>query len=365
MAISFSVTPSSSPSEGEAIAEILRDPGFGVHFTDHMARATWSKEQGWHDGRICAVEPYKLHPAASVFHYGQEIFEGLKAYVHEDGQAALFRPDKNAARFATSADRLVLPRIDADSFLRSIESLVRIDQAWIPRGNSESSLYLRPYMFASESYLGVRPSRSAEYGVIATPAGPYFSDGVAGITLWITTKYSRAAPGGTGSAKCGGNYAGSLLAQMEAEEHGCDQVLFTGGRQDAPVLDESGTMNIFVVTNDGRLLTPPLGTILDGVTRDSVLTLAPDHALTPLQETVTRDGLLNGCRDGSVKEVFAAGTAAVITPIVGFRGEGIEAVVGDGQPGPATIAIREHLLGIQFGNLPDRHGWIHLIDLDS
>jgi branched-chain amino acid aminotransferase len=362
MVLEFPITSATRTVSAQDREAALANPGFGRHFTDHMARARWTAADGWHDARVGALEPYSLHPASAVLHYGQEIFEGLKAYRHRDGRIALFRPEKNAQRFAASARRLLLPELDPASFVASVEALLDADADWVPDAGSEASLYLRPYLFASEAFLGVRSAHEAAYGVIASPAGAYFPGGVAGITLWITTRYRRAAPGGTGAAKCGGNYAASLIAQLEAQENGCDQVLFTGGPVDAPVLEEAGTMNVFVVTTDGRLLTPPLGTILEGVTRDSVLTLAGEHGLRPAEEDIPLARLLDGCRDGTVSEVFAAGTAAVITPIVRFLGDGVDVAVNDAKPGAVSLAIRERLLGIQLGELPDPHGWLHMLD---
>lgn len=359
--MSFRTTLSTAPRAAAERAAILADPGFGRHFTDHMATAEWSREAGWHDLRVRPLEPFSMHPGAGVLHYGQEIFEGLKAYRHPDDSIHLFRPQRNAARFARSAHRLALPELPAELFLDGIETLVRAEAEWVPAYGDEASLYLRPIEFASEAFLGVRPARTATFCVIASPAGPYFADGVKGIRLWVTTEYTRAAPGGTGEAKCGGNYAGSLLAQMEAQDQGCDQVLYTSGPTERRILEESGTMNLMLVTAGGELLTPGLGTILEGVTRDSVLALASEHGLAPVEREVTLDELLDGCRSGVITEVFAAGTAAVITPIVALAGEGYEVVVGSGEPGPKAVEIRAHLLGIQHGDVPDTHGWLRRV----
>jgi branched-chain amino acid aminotransferase len=342
-------------------AQILADPGFGKYFTDHMATAEWTLESGWAPLHVGPLEPFQMHPGASVLHYGQEIFEGLKAYRHADGSIHLFRPERNAARFAGSARRLALPPVPEDLFLSALDDLVRADAEWVPAYGSEASLYLRPVEIATEAFLGVRPARSARFYTIASPAGPYFSGGVRGIRLWVTTQFTRAAPGGTGEAKCGGNYAGSLLAQVEAAEQGCDQVLYTSGPAERRVLEESGTMNLMLVTRSGELITPGLGTILVGVTRDSVLALAHEHGLTPVEREIPLDDLIEGCRSGEIREVFAAGTAAVITPIVSFSGEGYQVTVGTGEPGTKALAIREHLLGIQQGDRPDTHGWLRRV----
>lgn len=343
-------------------AAILADPGFGRYFTDHMATAVWSKSDGWHEAQVGPLAPFSLHPAAAVLHYAQEIFEGLKAYRHEDGSVWLFRPRDNARRFQRSARRLALPELDEDAFIASIEQLIQADEPWVPAysDGGEKSLYLRPYMFASEAFLGVRPGNVVQYGVIASPAGPYFTSGVTGVTLWVSQNYTRSALGGTGDAKCGGNYAGSLAAQIEAQEHGADQVLYLDS-QDRDKLEESGTMNVCLVTSDGQLVTPALGTILEGVTRDSVLALAEDHGLTPVERSISIHELRDGCGDGTVTEVFAAGTAAVLTPIVRFTGDDLEITVGDGKPGKVTLAMREHILDLQYGRTEDIRGWLHRV----
>lgn len=360
MTAAFPLHPAPAPLPGADRAAILADPGFGNYFTDHMATARWTAEGGWQDRAVTALRPFSVHPGAAVLHYAQEIFEGLKAYRHADGSLWLFRPERNARRFADSARRLALPELGEDSFLRSIEALVRADAEWVPASTGEQSLYLRPYMFASESFLGVRPANAVDYAVVASPAGAYFSDGVAGVSLWISRNYTRAAPGGTGAAKCGGNYAGALAAQLEAREHGCDQVLYLDGSE-RERLEESGTMNLFLITDDRKLVTPQLGTILPGVTRDSLLTLAADHGLTPEERPIELAELHRGCVDGTITEVFAAGTAAVVTPIVRLRGAGEQFGVGDEQPGKTTLQLREHLLDIQFGRAAAPEGWLHRV----
>jgi branched-chain amino acid aminotransferase len=354
----FRVLHSTHPASEQERAEILADPGFGRFFSDHMASATWTADAGWHDLQVCALTPYSLHPAASVLHYAQEIFEGLKATRHPDGSIWLFRPDLNARRFVKSARRLALPVLTEDLFIDSLVELVRADQDWVPPHDGERSLYLRPYMFGSEVFLGVRAAREVRYGVVASPAGSYFKAGVSGITLWVSENYVRAGKGGTGDAKCGGNYASSLAAQVEAQQNGCEQVLYLSDDDDR-YLEESGTMNLFLVTADGELITPGLGTILDGVTRDSVLDLAAEHDLKPVERQVALKDLRAGCADGTITEMFASGTAAVITPITGFKGAGYTHPVGDGQPGRLTLAIRKQLLDIQFGRIPDTRNWLY------
>ncbi len=361
----FHITPTTTPTPDADRAVLMQDPGFGRVFTEHMAVASHDDEHGWHDLTVGPLRPFEMHPATSVLHYGQEVFEGLKAYLHDDGEVYLFRPERNAARFATSAARLALPVVPVEMFLASLDALVDLDRAWVPSGG-ETSLYVRPFLMGTETALAVRPSLEATYAVVASPSGAFFASGISGIRLWATTTYTRASPGGTGGAKTGGNYAGSMLAQHEARDHGCDQVLFTGGEPGRRTLDESGAMNILMVTTDGELLTPGLGTILEGVTRQSLLELASDHGLRPVERVIELSWFLDALRRGHITEVFAAGTAAVITPILEFRGDEFDdTIVGDGRPGHATLALREQLVGIQTGQVPDRRGWLHRVPRSS
>jgi branched-chain amino acid aminotransferase len=360
MSATFQVHRSPRPVSDDERARILTAPGFGKYVTDHMSTIRWTAEAGWHDHKITALQPFTLHPAAAVLHYAQEILEGLKAYRHADGGIWLFRPELNARRFTRSAERMALPPLDEQDFLDSVAELVRIDQAWVPAYGGEETLYIRPFMFASEGFLGVRPAQAVTYSVIACPAAAYFPGRVSGVTLWVSQSYTRAAPGGTGAAKCGGNYAASLAPQMEALHNGCDQVLYLGG-DGRQYIDESGSMNVFFVTADGRLETPSLGTILDGVTRASVLELAAEHGLTPVERLISLDELRAAAADGTVTEAFAAGTAAVITPIVGLRSGDFALTIGDGQPGVHTMKFRQHLLDIQCGRTADTRGWMYRV----
>ncbi|WP_433800045.1 branched-chain amino acid aminotransferase [Actinomycetospora sp. CA-084318] len=352
--VAFGHVPTPHPTPDAQRDALLADPGFGKVFTDHVASATWTVEQGWHDAGVRASEPLSLHPAAAVLHYAQEIFEGLKAYRQPDGSVALFRPALNAARFAHSARRLALPVLPEQAFVDAVAGVVRADAAWVPE--PPASLYLRPFTVATEAFLGVRAAEEARFLVTASPAGPLFAGRDAGLTLWISEELSRAAPGGTGDAKCGGNYAAGLAAQALARAHECDQVLFLDAREHR-WLEESGTMNVLLVTADGELVTPPLGTILDGVTRRSVLELAAGHGLTAVERPVSVEELRAGCTDGSITEVFATGTAAVISPIVAFRSATGAFAVGAGTPGPRTLDLRAELLDLQFGRVPDPRGW--------
>ncbi len=349
---------SSTPTPDKERESALADPGFGRFYTDHMAVVNFTEDNGWENPRIVPTANFSLHPAAAVLHYGQEIFEGLKAYRHDDDSIWLFRPERNAHRFVGSALRLQMAPLPEELFLASVMELVDLERAWVPQNADEQSLYIRPFQIADEPYLGVREAKKYLYAVLATPAGAYYPDPV---KLWITPNYTRAAAGGTGTAKCGGNYAASLAAAVEAQEHGCGQVLYTDGAEHK-WLEECGTMNFMMITADDELLTPALGTILEGVTRDSILTLAPEHGLTPVQRPISVDELREGLASGHITEAFACGTAAVITPIVGFNSPSHgEEAAGDGTPGARTQQLRQHLLDIQYGRVADRHGWLRRV----
>ncbi|MEU7159816.1 branched-chain amino acid aminotransferase [Streptomyces chrestomyceticus] len=357
MSADFPLTRTAQPVPEAERARMLSAPEFSRYFTDHMAFASWTPDNGWHDRGIGPLKPFTFHPGTAVLHYAQEVFEGLKAYRHADNSVWLFRPEANARRFARSARRLALPELPVEDFLASVEGLIRADEPWVPAPHGEQSLYVRPFMFGSDPFLGLRPARQVEYSVIATPTGSYYSSG---ITLWVSDQYTRAARGGTGAAKCGANYAAGLAAQTDAQAHGCDQVLYLDSAGEGR-LEEAGTMNLCLVTSDGRLVTPALGTILPGVTRDSVLTLAADFGLVPEERAVTLDELRSGAEDGTVTEVFTVGTAVVVTPVVALKGDGYEFVVGGGVPGKQTTALREHVLDIQHGRAKDPYGWMRRV----
>lgn len=347
------VTRNENAVSDAQLTEILTNPGFGAHFTDHMVLAEWSEGQGWHDARIVPTAPLPLHPSAAVLHYAQEVFEGLKAYRWDDSSLHLFRPEMNAARFNRSAVRLGMPELPEGFFVESLRQLVELDGRWVPGNANEENLYIRPFMVANENLIGVRPSKSYLYCVLLTPAGAYYN---APMRLWITPNFSRTSMGGTGKAKCGGNYAASLIAADEAAEHGCGQVLWLDGAEHK-WLEECGTMNIMFVTANGELLTPESPNILDGVTRDSILTFAEDHELRPIARPMDVEELRTRLEDGSITESFACGTAAVITPITGFKAPEWELQVGNGEPGPRTAELRDGLLGIQYGRREDARGW--------
>jgi branched-chain amino acid aminotransferase len=328
-----------------------------------MASAQWSSQAGWTDSRVTNYEPWTMSPGSAVFHYAQEIFEGLKIYRHEDSSIWLFRPEMNARRMIRSAHRMDLPQLPEEDFLASVHALARVDHEWVPSG-SEMSYYLRPFMIADESFLGVHSAKQARYAVVGGPAAPYLADGLTPVDIWVTTTYSRAGNGGTGAAKCGGNYASSLLVQREAATFGCSQVLFTDAA-DHEWVEELGGMNFFAVTADGMVVTPPTsGTILDGITRDSILTLAPALGLTPQVRPLSLSELIASILGGNIVEAFACGTAAVVTPIgrlLHTKGEEVETVALASPLGEATRAIRRALVDIQWGRADDVHGWMHQV----
>ncbi|HEY6795173.1 MAG TPA: branched-chain amino acid aminotransferase [Kineosporiaceae bacterium] len=358
-ALTFTEQLNPAPTSAERREQILAAPGFGKHFTDHMVTATWTPDGGWHDAGLLPYGPFQLDPAAAVLHYGQEIFEGLKAYRHPDGTVWAFRPEANGERLARSARRLALPELPVEDFLAAITLLVRRDIAWVPSGE-EQSLYLRPFMFAKEAFLGVRPANEVVFALIACPVGSYFSGGgIKPVSIWLSTAYTRAALGGTGAAKCGGNYAASLAAHLEAAAHGCDQVCFLDA-VDRTWVEELGGMNLYFVHADGRLVTPELtGTILEGVTRSSILTIAKEQGLDVEERRVDIQEWRSGVASGEITEVFACGTAAVITPVgrLVWEGGAVESATGSAT-GEVTGRLRRALVDLQYGRAVDTHGWL-------
>ncbi|MFD6860150.1 branched-chain amino acid aminotransferase [Rhodococcus sp. NPDC060090] len=359
--LEFARVPHPSPTSAERRQEILADPGFGRYFTDHMVTITYTEGTGWHDAKVEPYAPISLDPAAMVLHYGQAIFEGLKAYRQSDGSIASFRLDSNAARFNRSADRIAMPHLPEELFARSITELLEVDHEWVPEAGGESSLYLRPYMFATEPALGVRPAAEYKYLLIASPAGAYFPRGVKPVSVWLSREYVRAAPGGTGAAKFAGNYAASLVAQAHAAEQGCDQVVWLDAIE-RKYVEEMGGMNLYFVYGEGpdaRLVTPELsGSLLPGITRESLLTLAIDSGLSVEEQRISTDEWREKAASGEITEVFACGTAAVITPVGSVKDRDGEFSIAGGEPGPITMALRDTLTGIQRGTFADTHGWM-------
>ncbi|MEX3940608.1 branched-chain amino acid aminotransferase [Paraburkholderia sp. BR10937] len=357
--VQFAISPSTTPTPRDEITASIANPVFGRVFTDHMATVRWTNTLGWHDAKVEPRRPFQIDPACAVLHYAQEIFEGMKAYRGDDGSISLFRPYENARRFRASAARMSMAELPETLFVGAVDALVKIDRDWIPGG--DGSLYLRPFTFATESFLGVRAANEYLFCVIASPVGPYFKAGKTAVTVWVSDQYTRAAPGGTGAAKCGGNYAASLIAQTEAAAKGCDQVVFLDAAEHKWI-EELGGMNVFFVMDDGSLRTPPLsGTILPGITRASIIELARREGITVSEEPYAFASWQADAIGGRVKEAFACGTAAVVTAIGEVRHAAGEFKIGDGGEGPVTQRIRTTLTGIQRGKFADPFGWIHKV----
>ncbi|GAB4526911.1 MAG: branched-chain amino acid aminotransferase [Anaerolineae bacterium] len=329
--------------------------GFGRYFSDHMFLMDYTRERGWHDPRIEPYQPLRLDPAAMVLHYSQEVFEGLKAYHLPDDGIALFRPDKNIERMNASARRMVMPEVDPDLFFQAMRELILLDRDWIPRSEG-TSLYIRPTMIANEPALGVRPSNQYLFYIITGPVGAYYPEGFKPTRIYVTDEYVRAAKGGSGAAKTSGNYGNTLLAARQAAAQGYTQVLWLDARE-RKYVEEVGTSNIFFLVGD-ELVTPPLeGTILPGITRDSVIQLARSWGLNVSERPITIDEVIEGCRSGTLKEMFATGTAAVISPVgeIGYRGDVFR--VADGGTGELSQTLYEELTSIQYGRRADPFGW--------
>ena len=364
MTVNIELKPTAEPLSGAERAAILADPKFGQYFTDHMVAIEYTEGRGWHSAELKPYGPIQLDPATSVLHYGQEVFEGLKAYRQSDGSIACFRPEANAQRLIRSARRLAMPELPEELFVRAIDVLVSQDAAWVP-DDPEKSLYLRPFLFSTEIGLGVnRPASEYLFLLIASPAGSYFSGVGKPVTAWLSTDYVRAAPGGTGEAKCGGNYAASFLAQAQAVAEGCDQVCWLDAIE-RKYIEEMGSNNVFFVYGSGdnaRLFTPALsGSLLPGITRDSLFQAAKDLGIQAEEGLISVEQLKADAESGAITESFGSGTAAVVTPIGGFKSADGTILIADGQPGPLTQRVRAHLLAVQHGDLPDQHGWLHTI----
>ena len=330
--------------------------GFGKLFTDRMFVMEYSAGLGWHSARIEPYGPFSLDPACAVLHYAQEIFEGLKAFRRPGGQIALFRPQDNVRRLNRSAERMSMPQVDEVFFLKAIKELVRLEEGWIPQSEG-TSLYIRPTMIATDPYLGVRPSETYLCYVILSPVGAYYAGGLAPVKIWISDEYVRVAPGGTGEAKTGGNYASSLKASQEAAKKGFDQVLWLDGVE-RKYVEEVGSSNICFLY-DGKVVTSPLkGTILDGITRRSVLALVKDFGLTIEERALSIDEILDGVSNGRLTEAFGTGTAAVVSPVGQFTYQDRTVTFGDGKSiGALTMRLYQTLTGVQNGRVADQHGW--------
>lgn len=362
--LDYVVTPNPHPATDSEREAVLASPAFGKNFTDHMVTIDWSQDAGWHNAQVRPYEPVPMDPATNVFHYGQAIFEGIKAYRQPDGTIATFRPEQNAARMQRSADRLAMPQLPTEDFIEALRQLVDIDQAWVPAAGGEESLYLRPFMISTEISLGVHPANSYRFFVIASPVGAYFQSGIKPVSVWLDDEYVRAAPGGTGAAKFAGNYAASLLAQANAEDQGCDQVVWLDAIE-RKYIEEMGGMNLFFVYGSGKdatVVTPALsGSLLPGITRDSLLQVAQDMGYGAEERRISTSDWRDDVADGSMTESLACGTAAVITPVGRVVGRDGEFVVNNNEPGEITMAMRERLTGIQKGQVEDTHNWMYTL----
>lgn len=362
--LEYTITRNDNPRSDAEREAILENPGFGKQFTDHMVTIDWNKEDGWHNAQLRPYGPMEMDPASNVFHYGQAIFEGIKAYRQPDGTIATFRPEQNAQRLADSAERMAMAQLPVEEFTRSIQMLVEADQAWVPAAGGEAALYLRPYIISTEVSLGVHPADSYRYILIASPAGAYFKGGIKPVSVWLSTDFVRAAPGGTGAAKFAGNYAASLLAQAQAEEKGCDQVVWLDALEHK-YIEEMGGMNLMFVYGTGddvTIVTPELsGSLLPGITRKSLLQVAEDLGYKVEERKITTDEWREDATSGKMSEAFACGTAAVITPVGRVLSNEGEFTVNGGEPGEVTMKLRETLTGIQRGAVEDKHGWLHTL----
>lgn len=340
-------TPSPKPDESNL--------GFGKKFTDHMFIMNYTEGKGWHDARIVPFERLSLSPAAMVFHYGQEMFEGMKAYRGDNDEIYIFRPEMNARRANMSNDRLCIPRIPEEDFVQAVSAVVDVDRDWVPHA-AGTSLYIRPFIIATDEFLGVAPSKTYLFMIILSPSGAYYASGLAPVGIWIEDEYVRAVKGGIGFAKTGGNYAASLIAQVKAHDEGFSQVLWLDGVE-RKYIEEVGAMNIFFKI-DGKIVTPMLnGSILPGVTRDSVINLCKHWGLDVEERRISVEELLEAQHSGKLEEVFGTGTAAVISPVGKLRYMDEVMVIGDGNIGPVSQKIYDTVTGIQWGKLDDPFGW--------
>ena len=333
--------------------------GFGKYFTDNMFVMDYKEKKGWHSARIVPYGPFSLDPSALVLHYAQEIFEGLKAFRQTDGSVALFRPRDNIHRFNRSARRMCMPEVDEEFFLHALKELIRKESDWVPRSEG-TSLYIRPTMIASEAALGLKPASEFLCYIILTPVGSYYKNGLQPVKIWISDQYVRAAPGGTGDCKTGGNYAASLYASSQAIKNGYDQVLWLDATH-RKYVEEVGSMNMFFVYDDKVYTSPLRGTILDGITRRSILTLVREMGLEVEEHPLSVDEIMDGAINGRLKEAFGTGTACVVSPVGQFTYQDRTEALGNGQMGELTTQLYNTLTGIQYGKITDKHGWMEAV----
>ena len=333
--------------------------GFGKIFTDHMFVMDYTEGQGWHDARIVPYAPLVLDPAALVFHYAQECFEGMKAYRRADGGVQLFRPEKNAQRMQSTHQRLCIPEIPVEDFVQAVKALVKVDEAWVPHADG-TSLYIRPFTIATEAVLGVKASAEYKFIIIASPSGAYYAEGINPVRIYVEDQYVRATPGGTGYIKCGGNYAASIIASEKAHQLGFSQVLWLDGVE-RKYVEEVGSMNIFFKI-DGQIYTAPtVGTVLPGITRMSCIELLKSWGYQVNETRLAITDIMDAAEAGKLEEVFGTGTAAVISPVGELVYEDRKAEINGGVIGPVTQKLYDTLTGIQWGKLPDKHGWIQTV----
>ncbi len=329
--------------------------GFGKYITDYMFICDWSKDQGWHDARIVPEGPIEMDPACMVLHYAQETFEGLKAYRTKEGKIQLFRPEMNAKRMIRSNERLCMPGFPVEDFVEAVKAIVEVEKDWVP-SEPDTSLYIRPYMFATESALGVHMASSYKFMIICSPVGAYYASGLDPVKIMVEDELVRAVAGGTGFTKCGGNYAGSIAGQVKAEKLGYEQVLWLDGNERRYV-EEVGSMNIMFKI-DGEIWTAPTeGTVLPGVTRDSMLHILKDWGYTVREERLAIDDLMRFAHEGKLEEVFGTGTAAVISPVGELRYKDDVVVINDNKTGELTQKLYDTLTGIQWGKIADDYNW--------
>lgn len=355
--LDIQITKTTSPKAKPADESKL---GFGKIFTDHMFVMDYAPDKGWHDARIVPYQPFPLDPACVIFHYAQEIFEGLKAYRTADNTIQLFRPDCNAQRMQDSADRMCIPKIPVEDFVQAVKTLVEVDKDWVPHSDG-ASLYIRPFTFATDVGMGVHASRNYTFCIICSPSGAYYAEGIDPVRIYVEDEYIRAAPGLTGFTKCGGNYAASLISQVKAHDLGYEQTLWLDGVEHKYV-EEVGSMNCFFKI-DGTVYTAPcVGTVLPGVTRMSCIDLLKHWGIPVSEERLPIADVMKAARDGKLEEVFGTGTAAVISPVGELRYENEVAHINGGEIGEITHKLYNTLTGIQWGTLPDELGWTVKVD---
>ncbi|WHX32188.1 branched-chain amino acid aminotransferase [Brevibacillus agri] len=329
--------------------------GFGVHFTDHMFTMDYTEGKGWHDPQIVPYAPLSLDPAAMVFHYGQAIFEGLKAYRNKEGKVLLFRPDQNFKRMNRSLERMSMPQVDEEFMVAALKQLVALEKEWIP-AESGMSLYIRPFVIATEPCFGVRASHTYKLIIVLSPVGAYYANGMEPVKIYVENKYVRAVRGGTGNAKVAGNYAGALKAQAEAKEKGYEQVLWLDGVENK-YIEEVGSMNVFFKVGD-EVWTPALnGSILEGITRDSTIQLLQDWGIPVVEKRISVEDLYEAHKNGQLEEAFGTGTAAVISPVGDLNWNGHQMIINGEKTGPLTTRLYETMTGIQYGEREDKFGW--------